>query len=385
MINAEEFRPLPLHAPHAEAASAARAEADAVLADARAEAERVTATAVSAARRVRDAAIEDAERTAEEARGHRLRTLASVDAEANDIREAAKADVAKQEKNADLLDAWSMRVLMAATVGLTATGEYQLARMANFDPSVAWLFPLVIDVYVIQAFRRHRDVIQAITLTIAANVVYHLAASGLFGVTAGSAGHRQPTWWLIAGVASIASLILWRAHLINRPAKPPKPSRRKAEREGPETPFAAAAVADKKPLPEPTEPPRQEPPIVAVDSDRTTAKKDRQEDPPGAAKSRQEQPAKKSVPAAKKAAPGPRQKTAKKISARRSMTEWVTLTEPIFHAEFKTLKRNPTASEFADAISRGGHGRPSDSTAKNIRTEILDRTELPTFDSFEEQ
>ncbi|MGY1439509.1 DUF2637 domain-containing protein [Streptomyces reniochalinae] len=65
---------------------------------------------------------------------------------------------------------------------------------------------------------------------------------------------------------------------------------------------------------------------------------------------------------------------------RRSMSEWVELTEPVFHDEFQKLRRQPTASEFAEAIKEAGHGRPSDSTAKNIRTEILDRTDVPALD-----
>lgn len=68
---------------------------------------------------------------------------------------------------------------------------------------------------------------------------------------------------------------------------------------------------------------------------------------------------------------------------RRSMDEWVRLTGPIFHAEFAHLQRNPTATEFAAAIKAADLGVVSDSTAKNIRTEILDRAELPSLDGTE--
>jgi T5orf172 domain len=65
---------------------------------------------------------------------------------------------------------------------------------------------------------------------------------------------------------------------------------------------------------------------------------------------------------------------------RRAMTEWVALTTPVFHAEFERLKRQPTAHEFAEAIKKAGHGAVSASTAKNVRTEILDRSPLPSLD-----
>ena len=65
------------------------------------------------------------------------------------------------------------------------------------------------------------------------------------------------------------------------------------------------------------------------------------------------------------------------------MDEWVADAGPVFHAEFARLRRNPTASEFATAISAAGLGKVSDSTAKNIRAEILDRAELPSLEDTE--
>lgn len=65
---------------------------------------------------------------------------------------------------------------------------------------------------------------------------------------------------------------------------------------------------------------------------------------------------------------------------RRSMDEWVTIGTPVFHSEFARLRRNPSGTEFAKALGEAGHGRPSASTAKNIKTEILDRAPLPSLD-----
>lgn len=79
-----------------------------------------------------------------------------------------------------------------------------------------------------------------------------------------------------------------------------------------------------------------------------------------------------------------RQKPAKKTaSKRRSMDEWVAAAGPVFHDEFKRLRRNPTADEFATAIKAARLGTVSASTAKNIRAEILDRAELPSLDGSE--
>lgn len=84
-------------------------------------------------------------------------------------------------------------------------------------------------------------------------------------------------------------------------------------------------------------------------------------------------------------APAPRQRAprtggSRKRNGRRSMTEWVDLAGPVFHAEFERLRRQPTGDEFAEAIKKARLGTVSASTAKNIRAEILDRVELPALD-----
>jgi hypothetical protein len=214
---------------------------------------------------------------------------------------------------------------------------------------VAWLLPVVVDVYVIQAFRRHRDIAPAIGLTIATNVIYHLADAGLFGVK--PTGH--PEWWLIAIVASIASLILWRMHRMLAPAKP----RQKPAKMAPPTPPEAQATQD----------------LAGADE---------------AANTTPEQPAKTpAVPAARttRSDAAPRssrqsQRAARKAAkTRRSMDEWVQVATPVFHAEFTRLRRQPTANEFATAIATAGLGTVGTSTAKNIRTEILDRADVPAL------
>lgn len=354
----------------------AAAEAQQVVQAAKAETERLMSEAQAAAEQARqtlDRAKADAAWTAEETKGLRARSLASANHEAKQIVEAAHAATEREKKHDDAFDTWSARLVIAGTVGLTASGEYALARMVGFDKPVAWLLPFVIDVYVIQAFRRHRDIVQAIALTVAANVIFHLADKGLFGVEKVARDGNEPKWWLIAMVASVASVILWRMHSITAPPK--------AEREHAYT-MPQPANAPRQEVPATTtKRPTEAPPTPPAKSTTPVDKLDRQEPPAVDDKKRQNPPAKTPTTGAKKQPAKSRQKPVEEKAPRRSMTEWVTLTEPIFHAEFKNLKRNPTASEFADAIKKAGHGRPSDSTAKNIRTEILDRAELPSLDT----
>lgn len=226
-IDPDGFRPLPIVD---ERTTAARATAEALLA----EANRMHGEADSKAQQVLADAHAEAERIIAEGRSLNARTLASADTEARRIREQAQAEAAKRQKRDDNLDTWAARAIIAGTVGLTASGEYSLARMVGFDKTVAWLLPFVIDVYVIQAFRRHRDIVQAITLTVAANVTYHLADARLFGLTPSA----KPTWWLIAMVASVASLILWRVHLMTAPPKAARERQKRRQQEPAKPPVS---------------------------------------------------------------------------------------------------------------------------------------------------
>lgn len=229
-----DFRPLPLAVQPDEQAQAARAEAATVLA----EANRMHRQAEQGAERITTAA----RREVEQARG-----------EAQRIRDEALAETVRRKKRDDNLDTWAARAVIAGAVGLTASGEYSLALMVGFDGPVAWLLPFVIDIYVIQAFRRHRDIVPAIGLTIAANVIYHLADAGLFGLSSGG----KPQWWLIALVASVASLILWRMHLMVVPPKARResPKRRRSESQQPPAAAPRETSPESESAPAPLSPP----------------------------------------------------------------------------------------------------------------------------------
>ncbi|MFE2727069.1 hypothetical protein [Kitasatospora sp. NPDC059327] len=197
----------------AEVRARAEAQAAGVLATAEQAAKQRVAGAEAEARsaigqaelRVREVLADGArQHTAEQARLEVCRAAA----------EEAEALIAKQRKREDFTDKWGPKVALAAAVTLTASGEFALAKLAGWPSWVAWALPLAIDVYVVQAFRRHKDVPGAIILMILANAAYHLAAAGLFGVVKSGPDKGHALWWLIVGVAAIAPWVMWRLHKI---------------------------------------------------------------------------------------------------------------------------------------------------------------------------
>jgi hypothetical protein len=272
-------------------------------------------------------------------------------------------------------------VALYAAIALTASGEFELATLVGFPGWIAWALPTAIDVYVVQAMRRHRDVAGALVLMVATNAIYHLAASGLFGVT----GAGLPAWWLVVLVAAIAPVIVWRVHRITEPRSaesqiPLTDSTTRQDTPAP-TPTPVPPVAKTAPVapsasPVPVAPTVAPAPEPVADKTPTTGGNDDRQNPPTDPAPAASKPAKTATPKpAKTALP-----RVSKKAPRRSMGDWVEVAGPIFHAEFKRLRRQPTASEFATAIDTAGLGRVSDSTAKNIRTEILDRTDVPALD-----
>lgn len=91
---------------------------------------------------------------------------------------------------------------LAATLVVTASAKYDLARAAGFDEWTAAALPAGLDLYAVRALRARRDVATAVAAMIAANAAAHLVAAGLLPVA----------WPLIVGVSAIAPLVLWRVH-----------------------------------------------------------------------------------------------------------------------------------------------------------------------------
>ena len=124
-----------------------------------------------------------------------------------------EAKTAKRQQRSAWIDRALPKVALAGAVTLTALGEFQLAHLTGFPGAVAAMLPTTLDAYVIAAIRKRRDIILALSMAIAANALYHLAAQHLFGVDR----QGNAAWWLIVGVASIAPVVVWRIHQISHP------------------------------------------------------------------------------------------------------------------------------------------------------------------------
>lgn len=155
------------------------------------------------------------------------------------------AGVRMKGERRNLIDVGAPWVAVAAAVCLTATGEYQLARLAGWSSIIAAMLPVTIDIYVVTAIRQHRDVAPALAMMMVANALYHLAERNLFG-TDGRPGHLA--WWLIVGCTAVAPLVIWRIHRIVPKASRgavPALSRHETETTQDETrPVAPAATPD---------------------------------------------------------------------------------------------------------------------------------------------
>ena len=234
----------PMTDPHARAeaetliaeANRMRREAESTLTDARSQATETLTQARSQA----DAALADAHSQA--------RTLIASAQDDSETRRREQERESRSRRRAALIDVWSPRIALAATIGLTASGEYALAKLAGWSKELAWMLPVAIDVYVIQAIRRQRDVYLALGLMLATNVVYHLADHNLLGITPTG----EPHWGLIAGVAAIAPLVMWRVHVITHHSHDESSESPPAGESETPAPSEGAAVAPTESAPDET-------------------------------------------------------------------------------------------------------------------------------------
>lgn len=95
---------------------------------------------------------------------------------------------------------------LAFALVATAHAEYTLATATHVNPWVAVAVPGALDLYVIRALARGRDVFLAVLLMVAANVTSHLIAAGVLVVG----------WQVISAVGALAPLLLWRIHALGR-------------------------------------------------------------------------------------------------------------------------------------------------------------------------
>lgn len=113
-------------------------------------------------------------------------------------------------------------VVLLAALAMSAPGEYQLARLAGWDPSVAWLMPVTVSVYAavaaVIAATRPKGVAGrgsalvgagvALALALAAQVVAHLV----------TAGHMATSAALVAATSAVPPIVV--AHMLHLAATP---------------------------------------------------------------------------------------------------------------------------------------------------------------------
>lgn len=122
---------------------------------------------------------------------------------------------------------WGERIALGAAVALTAKSEYDLAVLSHFAKGIAWLYPVMLDVYVITAFHKRRkvDMFVALGLMLFSQVAVHLVP---VWITEG----EQVPWGLVMAVACVAPIVVVRVKMLT--------GRTRAEREAEERERAQA-------------------------------------------------------------------------------------------------------------------------------------------------
>lgn len=109
----------------------------------------------------------------------------------------------------DTIGTFLVRTAVAAGVTWTAVAEYSLARMIGSHWIVALSLPVALDVYVVAAIRRGRDLFGALATMGIAQIAAHLLEAHQIRVSVP----------LVAAVAMLVPLSIWRVHAL---AKAPK-------------------------------------------------------------------------------------------------------------------------------------------------------------------
>lgn len=286
-------------------------------------------------------------------------------------------------------DVMRQLAVIAAVASIALTGAafwlsyehlHDVASVYGLGQSAArsWAWPATVDLFILigemlmlrAALNKAVDP-WAISLTVA-------GSGGSIALNvAGVGAHAQPMAYVVAAVPPVAALLAFGA--LMRQIHGVLADRMPVVADVPLVVVAPALLPAPVALQE-SVPVASEHPVLVADEAPVVALPVADSTPPTGDKSTDSSSGKK---AAKKATTGGRRQArsvAKAKAPRRSLDEWVVIAGPVFHDEFARLRRNPTANEFATAIGEAGLGLVSDSTAKNIRAEILDRTELPALD-----
>lgn len=101
---------------------------------------------------------------------------------------------------------WILWAQLGCALVVTFHAEYTLALAAGVNEYVALAVPGALDLYVIRALQKHRDVLVAVLVMVAANVASHLVSAGLIPVG----------WAVYSAVGGTVPLLLWRGHALRQ-------------------------------------------------------------------------------------------------------------------------------------------------------------------------
>lgn len=108
-------------------------------------------------------------------------------------------------------DAFLGYVALAATLTLTAYGEWLFATRTGWPWHVALAMPVSVDVYVVLAYRMRRDTAPALLLMATTNVCAHLVT-----MVPGAMVDGRPVWQLVAAASILPPVVLWRVHRLTQ-------------------------------------------------------------------------------------------------------------------------------------------------------------------------
>lgn len=99
---------------------------------------------------------------------------------------------------------WILWAQLGCALVATAHAEYALASATGLHWVVAGAVPGALDLYVIRALQKHKDVLPAVLVMVAANVASILVSQGVLPLH----------WALYSAVGALVPVLVWRGHVL---------------------------------------------------------------------------------------------------------------------------------------------------------------------------
>lgn len=99
---------------------------------------------------------------------------------------------------------WILWAQLGCALVATAHAEYALASATGLHWVVAGAVPGALDLYVIRALQKHKDVLPAVLVMVAANVASILVTAGVLPLH----------WALYSAVGALVPVLVWRGHVL---------------------------------------------------------------------------------------------------------------------------------------------------------------------------